>query len=376
MSNVNDFVPFCPTDTGTNLVGQSTYASGGYTPRVDGNQPGVASSALNNKALRQSSFIASQVAQLIVDQTSTDVLDDANAAKFLLQLKASVLPLAPVVSLLGSSSGTYRLSYYIFCATASATSGATYSDGTTVFTVSATIAAKNILLVTGGAAPIASGTLTKTGGSGDATIAFYSVRAPVSLAIEMVGGGGGGGGSSTNGGGATDGSNGGDTSFGPMTAQGGRAGRGAGGGQAAGGSATLGSGPVGLPVSGGSAASGSGTSITNTQVAGGNGGSSACGGAGGAGGQSSEAGADGATNAGGGGGGGGYSTGSATLGYSGRGGGSGGFIKALITNTSAAWAATFAWAVGAGGAHGNAGTSGANGGVGGSGAILAVLNFQ
>jgi len=45
----NNFLPFSPTDTGTNLLTQVEYAAA--TDRTIGNQPGVASSKLNNKAI-------------------------------------------------------------------------------------------------------------------------------------------------------------------------------------------------------------------------------------------------------------------------------------------------------------------------------------
>ena len=37
MSNINDFLPFCPTNTGTNLESQADYLVD--TSRTDGNQP-------------------------------------------------------------------------------------------------------------------------------------------------------------------------------------------------------------------------------------------------------------------------------------------------------------------------------------------------
>lgn len=70
----NNFLQFCPTDTGTNLLTQAEYiASGG---RTGGNVPGVASSKLNNKALRQATVIASQVAQYISNKLNQDMIDD------------------------------------------------------------------------------------------------------------------------------------------------------------------------------------------------------------------------------------------------------------------------------------------------------------
>lgn len=80
----NNFLPFCPTDTGTNLLTQADYIAA--TDRDIGNQPGVASAKLNNKAIRQATFISSQLAQYISDQLSENVADDGNTSNFLAQI--------------------------------------------------------------------------------------------------------------------------------------------------------------------------------------------------------------------------------------------------------------------------------------------------
>lgn len=90
----NNFLPFCPTDTGTNLLTQVDYAAA--TDRTSGNKPGIASARLNNKAIRQATFIVSQVAQFISDRTGNNVLDDADTsallANIVLSLKSTVIP--------------------------------------------------------------------------------------------------------------------------------------------------------------------------------------------------------------------------------------------------------------------------------------------
>lgn len=86
--SINNFLPFAPTDTGTNLLTQSQYAAA--SDRTNGNQPGVASSKLNNKALRQSAFITSQFAQWISNVLAQDVLDDGVPANLLAQLYAAL----------------------------------------------------------------------------------------------------------------------------------------------------------------------------------------------------------------------------------------------------------------------------------------------
>lgn len=86
----NNFLPFSPTDTGTNLLTQVEYAAA--TDRTIGNQPGVASSKLNNKALRQSAFITSQLAQWLSNVLDQNVLDDANTAALLAQFYTGFSP--------------------------------------------------------------------------------------------------------------------------------------------------------------------------------------------------------------------------------------------------------------------------------------------
>lgn len=87
----NNFLTFTPTDTGTNLLTQVEYAAA--ADRTNGNQPGVASSKLMNKATRQSSFITSQLAQYIANKTGLDMLDvDSGEAAILAALMAGFAP--------------------------------------------------------------------------------------------------------------------------------------------------------------------------------------------------------------------------------------------------------------------------------------------
>lgn len=67
-------------------------------------------------------------------------------------------------------------SAYTFTVTsANATIGATYTNNGQTFTVTATIASGTTLLMTGTGAPSASGTLTKTAGTGDSSVTFSVV---------------------------------------------------------------------------------------------------------------------------------------------------------------------------------------------------------
>lgn len=88
MSGTNDLLPFCPTDTGSNLLTESEYLAA--ADRTSGNKPGVASSKLVNKALRQAAFIASNFAQYLVNKTGLNVVDDANDANLLAVITAGL----------------------------------------------------------------------------------------------------------------------------------------------------------------------------------------------------------------------------------------------------------------------------------------------
>jgi hypothetical protein len=151
MSLTNEILPFCPTDTGTNLESQAAYLAD--SDRTSGNKPGVASSNLNNKALRQSTFIASQVGEFLKTTNNMSVLDNNTNAQLLAQMVAALKFFPPVINRITSGSGTQNATYIFCIATGSATAAATYSDGTTTFTVVATISSATVLYCTGGTAP-------------------------------------------------------------------------------------------------------------------------------------------------------------------------------------------------------------------------------
>lgn len=102
----NDFVPFCSTNTGSNLLSQAAYLADAQLPI--GNQPGVARSVLVNKALRQATYIASCLAQFISNKTGDDVLDDNTSSEVLTTL-GKAFKTAPTVQEFSSGSGTYTL---------------------------------------------------------------------------------------------------------------------------------------------------------------------------------------------------------------------------------------------------------------------------
>lgn len=365
MSNTNDFVPFCATDTGTNLLSQSAYLV--TADRPIGNQPGVASSNLVNKALRQPTYVVSQLAQYISNFANVSVLDNATPAQLLGQIMSAFQPLAPVVTPLLSGSGTWNATFNFFIAAGNATAGATYTNNGVTYTVKSTITAGLILQTTGNGPPTAGGgTLTKASGTGDSAIAFYGYRNALFLKVRMVGAGGGGGGGS-NGGNGTDGT---ATTFGTtlLVASPGTAGGGGATSAGNGGAASLGTGPVGLAISGGKGQAGTDLSGSGIMI-GGNGGNSFFGGAAGGGNYNDSVNAS--PNSGGGGAGGGTDS---TNVSAGAGGGGGGFVDATIFNPSS----TYSYSIGVGGTGGTAGsiTNTTAGSDGGSGLIITEEHFQ
>lgn len=111
----NQILPFCPTDTGTNLETQVDYAAD--TNRTNGNQPGIAKSKLVNKVLRQAAWMASQLAQYMVNVTGQDVLDDQNSTNLLATMGAAFQTgLNPVAK---TSAYTAAAKDFVVCSAAS-----------------------------------------------------------------------------------------------------------------------------------------------------------------------------------------------------------------------------------------------------------------
>lgn len=210
--------------------------------------------------------------------------------------------------------------------------------------------------------------------SGSGTYTLPTNPSPIYILIRMVGGGGGGAGGSNNS--SADGANGsagGDSTFGGLTA--GKGNPGLGGTTRTGG---LGGTNAGSPnlvsVKGGDGSPGQVCGNAIVEFGGGPGGASALGGNGRGGGVEGAASGAGATNSGGGGGGGAGASAGVNGSDGGAGGGAGGYLENLITSPSA----SYAYAVGGGGAGGAAGTgSGAGAGsAGGSGYIEVTEYYQ
>ncbi len=362
--SVNNFLPFCETDTGTNLLTDAEYSVD--SGRTAGNVPGIARSKLVNKALRQSNAVTSQLAQLVANMTGQDILDDGNTSKLLSQISASLMRLPRKFNVITGAGGyTFSTQYYFFVTSASASVGAVYTNSGSSFTVVSTIASGTLLAMTATGDPAASGLFTKTSGTGDATITFYAFRKPT-LKVRLVGGGGGGGPGGTAGTGApgTDGS---VTTFGGtiFVANGGLGGGSGGSGQGAGGAASS-SISAAFLINGARGGYGdfSGTSAPGAYVPGGMGGASLFGGGGA---NFIATGYDG-TGYGSGGGGGGLASGLISV-YAGGGGGAGAYAEGIIENPNA----TYSGLIGSGGA----GSGGAVtvGGAGASGAVVVLQEY-
>lgn len=268
-----------------------------------------------------------------------------------------------------TGAATHNMAYVFACTSASATAGATYTNNSVTFTVEDTIAGGTILTARGNSAPSASGTLTKASGTGDATITFQAMMAPLYIEVELVGGGGGGGGSGATGT-AGPSTNGGNTTFGSTLLVGNGGNAGINGGQGGGGgTASLGAGVFGYSHTGHQGGGGGYTSTGQTIVPSGYGGSTIFGG-GGSDGFPNGTGTDAIANSGGGGG--GAQTKDISSNYGGAGGGSGGYAKGVIKNP----ASTYALSVGAKGTKGTAGTNGFDGGDGADGQVIVREYYQ
>lgn len=273
---------------------------------------------------------------------------------------------APVAQRFGAGSGTYNEPYVFVISSGSATANATYTNNSITFTVYATVSSATLIYLSGSGAPTASGTLTKTSGTGDATLTFSAFKAPLSIEVLLAGGGGGGGGAGT--GGAANGSQGNNSTFGSslLTASSGGGGQINGGSPGAGGAITVNSPAIDI----GSFAGGPGGNVAALALAsGGIGGNNMLGGgSGGCNGNNSQTANAAAANTGSGGGGGGG--GSANSG--GAGGGAAGAIRALLSNPSA----TYSYVVGTGGAGGGPAGVGGTGSAGADGILLVIARYQ
>lgn len=368
MSVENDFLPV-GTGSGANVEPQATYLTDPQTSQ--GQQPGIAKSAFNNKALRQGTSIASQFAQYIANTNDTDVLDNLDTApgQLLSVITAALQILPPSINVFTSGTGTFNPNYYFYGASANATAGAVYKDANgTEFTIPTTFSAATSFQASGPEAPaLGTGalTLTKFSGTGDTTITYYAVRAPIVMHVKAVGASAGGNAGGTNGGTApTSGTN---TTFGGFLVAGGATASAGNGFNPAGngGIATLTTSATVIQrrkVVGGRGQPIIASVSSENEISGGNGASSSYAGAGG-GGAFDQAGAA-ATGPGSGGGGGGAAN------FGGTGGSAGGEVECDVLNPTS----SYPWAVGTAGNGGTGGTT--NGGAGINGQLELYVEYQ
>jgi hypothetical protein len=236
----NDFVPVA-TAGGANVLSQSAYLSS--SALTAGQQPGIASSAFNNKALRQATYIASCLAQFCVDVTGNGALDDGNQSEII-----SLMMLAfktPPNLITKTGSGTYTPSANI-----------TY--------------AKVTVLGGGGGGGGNNGTVGGGGGGTGGTTTFGSISCSGGLGGAAASLGGAGGTSSGSGFGPTSSAGGaGSTAAAGVSLIGGTGGAGVFGGAGSGGN-YVSAGQAGAPGSG--SGGGGGGSNTTGQNAGSGGG--------------------------------------------------------------------------------------------------------
>lgn len=352
----NNFLPFCPTDTGTNLLTQGDYAVA--TDRTVGNQSGVASAKLVNKAIRQATFIASQFAQFIANVKGVDVLDDGVAANLLAQITASFLPAAPVITYLTSGSGTFNRAYLFTITSGNATTGATYTNNGVTYTVVSTVASATRVVMRGSNIPAVAGTLTKTGGTGDSTLTFQAYTIPLYTKLILVGPGGGSGGSGTSQSGGVGGDGQSASTFGTVTCNPGQGGP-QDGTYAVGGTATGGDRNI---------QGGNGGGRATVESPGSAGGSNPLGGAGSTGETNGGAAQSARANTGAGGG----APGASTTIVSGGSGAAGGYSEKTFANP----AVTYSYVIGAAGLAGTAGSGGLVGAPGADGSAYIEEHFQ
>lgn len=349
-------------------INNSSVAGGGTVASVTFTGDGVVDSSTPSSAVTTSGTVTATIKNQNAATVLAGPTSGSAAAPTFRALVSTDLP-APiyiphVVQRLTSSSGTFNEFYAFFCSSCNATTAATFTNNSITYTVYSTYASSNFIVASGSGAPTSTGTLTKTGGTGDSTITFTSVLAPLWIRAKVVGGGGGGAGAGTS---ATNGTAGNTGTFSSALSAAGGAAGGSSNTPAGGACTCTASATVNCleSVSGGSGSGGDGPSVASGS--GGIGGNSTLGGGGGAG-TNAGVGAAGSTNSGGGGGGagGGPSAGS------GSGGGAGGTCIGMLTGS--ALTATISYTTAANVAGGTGGT--AAGGGGAAGVEEIELGFQ
>ena len=162
---INNLLPFAG-GVGANVEDQAAYAAD--IERVAGNQPGIARSALVNKALLQSTKVSTAVGSFMAAFQPSDVSDSTTDADFLAQLKQAVItgsvPVAVASGTPDAISAVYPVPpaalvqgvpFYVLAAAANTTTTPTFTPNVGV------IPAK--LIVKGANTPLAPGDISGAG---------------------------------------------------------------------------------------------------------------------------------------------------------------------------------------------------------------------
>lgn len=88
MPGTNTILPFCETDTTTNLLSDAAYLADAQ--RVIGNQPGTARDTFVNKVLRQTSLMAAAIGQFTADNQAGNVSDSTAVATITSRFTAAI----------------------------------------------------------------------------------------------------------------------------------------------------------------------------------------------------------------------------------------------------------------------------------------------
>lgn len=88
---------------GANVITQAQYEA--LTALATGFVAGKASSAQINKVLRQASFIAAALAQVVSDKTASDVLDNGDLPALVTLMKSALTPSASTIPISGGGTG-------------------------------------------------------------------------------------------------------------------------------------------------------------------------------------------------------------------------------------------------------------------------------
>lgn len=99
MAGTNSILPFSG-GVGANILSDADYASNGH--RVIGNQPGIASAQLNNKALRQATLMSSGLAQFIANRQGDNINDSLTPSQIEGYL-AGVVAAGTTIAIIGDS---------------------------------------------------------------------------------------------------------------------------------------------------------------------------------------------------------------------------------------------------------------------------------